>query len=193
MANVDLRGQSAPASRTLRRHRHSTVAQSWQPPCELNQHQWVVAGQSIGRLSRSSQWWVGDWLLYGDTRWGEKYAHAARITRYDVKSLRNMAWVASRITHDRRRSELSFSHHALVAMFDHDEQERWLDYAVTNRMACSDLRVALKAAGRTRGEVAQVTESPKAAPTAAGEVSCPRCGARLTPALLRQHRSSNSA
>jgi hypothetical protein len=152
----------------------------------------VAAGQSIGRLSRSSQWWVGDWLLYGGARWGEKYVHAAQITRYDVKSLRNMAWVASRITHDRRRSELSFSHHALVAMFDHDEQERWLAYAVTNRMACSDLRLALKAACRTGDDAGQAAPSPHAAPIAASEVTCPRCGAQLAPTLLAQYGSSGA-
>jgi hypothetical protein len=40
-------------------------------------------------------------VRYGTARWGEKYAEAARVTGYDVASLRNMAWVASRASEER--------------------------------------------------------------------------------------------
>jgi hypothetical protein len=41
----------------------------------------------------------------------------------------NMAYVAGRFAPERRRAELSFSHHAEVAALAPDEQEEWLDRA----------------------------------------------------------------
>ena len=49
-------------------------------------------------MSRVSSWWVGDWLQYGTSKWGEKYSEAARITGYDVKTLRNIVYVAKRFS-----------------------------------------------------------------------------------------------
>src|ERR1044072_8069353 len=72
-----------------------TSAVAWHPQQELDRHQWAATGKRLGAIGRCSQWWIGDWIRYGTTRWGERYAQASRITGYDVSSLRNMAWVAS--------------------------------------------------------------------------------------------------
>jgi hypothetical protein len=66
---------------------------------------WVAAGLSLGELGRVSNWWVGDWLRYGTSRWGEKYAEAARITGFDGKTLRNIVYVVSRFDLSRRRDK----------------------------------------------------------------------------------------
>jgi hypothetical protein len=46
-------------------------------------------------MLRGSRWWIGDWLLYGSARWGERYVEASRVTGYEPKSLRNMRYVSS--------------------------------------------------------------------------------------------------
>lgn len=147
----------------------------WAPTGELDRSGWVVAGRRLGSIGRCSQWWVGDWLQYGLTRWGERYVEAARITGYDPKSLRNIAYVAARYDLSRRRDNLSWSHHAELAMLAPHEQDTWLDRALQERLSVSDLRTELRARGRR--------STPLAGDDSVGEeyvlVVCPNCGHAL--------------
>ena len=59
----------------------------WEPQGELDHPAWVEAGRKLGALGRGGQWWVGDWLVYGTFRWGQKYSEAARVTGYESGSL----------------------------------------------------------------------------------------------------------
>jgi len=47
-------------------------------------------------------WWVGDWLNYGEARYGEMYSQAIEITGYASQTLADAKWVASRIEPSRR-------------------------------------------------------------------------------------------
>jgi hypothetical protein len=148
----------------------STVA--WVPNADLAHPEWIAAGRRLGSIGRCSQWWVGDWLRYGTVRWGEKYVEAAKITGYDPKSLRNIAYVASRYELSRRRDSLSWSHHAELAMLDPAEQDEWLDRASQDRLSVSDLRTELRAQGRgskNRTDDDSIGEDPVS-------VTCPNCG-----------------
>lgn len=136
--------------------------------------EWIRAGQRLGAMTRCSQWWLGDWVRYGTGRWGEKYKEAARITGYDIHSLRNIAYVAGRVEVSRRRDNLTWSHHAEVSSLDPDEQDRWLDLASAEKMSVSDLRVELRSARRRResAEGAELLRPPR---RVAGRVMCPEC------------------
>ncbi len=134
-------------------------------------------GHRFGGMARCSPWLLGDWIRYGNYRWGEKYREAMRITGYDVQSLRNFAYVAGRIEPSRRRDDLSWSHHAEVCALTDAEQEQWLDVAVAERMSVADLRVELRAARRgerKRREVEQRIDVDTET------VTCPECGHRFT-------------
>ncbi len=120
-------------------------AVAWIPSEELGRREWVAVGRRFGSVSRCSQWWVGDWVRYGDTRWGERYTEAARITGYDVKSLRNMAYVAVSFRLSRRRDNLTWSHHAELASLTECQQEDWLDRAIADRLSVADLRLERRA------------------------------------------------
>ena len=148
----------------------SSVA--WTPTRDIAYEEWLLTGRRLGEVSRCSQWWLGDWIRYGTTRYGEKYVLAARLTRYDVSSLRNMAYVASRFDVSRRRDELSWSHHAEVAALDAAEQDRWLDYAVARRLSVADLRVELRAARKAQHADAAV----EATNSEESSEICPMCG-----------------
>jgi len=157
----------------------STVA--WQPQQELDQHQWASTGRRLGAIGRCSQWWIGDWIRYGTARWGERYAQAARITGYDVASLRNMAWVASQYDDlSLRNDKLTWSHHVLLAPLAASERVVWLKRAVDERLSVADLRIELH--GNKRQEQAGLTagEATIATTTAtASHVVCPHCGHEL--------------
>lgn len=155
---------------------------AWQPKAEMDRFGWIATGRRLGAMSRSSQWWVGDWVRYGSERWGEKYAQAAKITGYDVHSLRNMAYVASRFEASRRRDNLTWSHHAEIAPLELEEQELWLDRASQERLSVSDLRVELRSARRAdKGSLSDRVE-PDAPDLPM--IVCPQCGHQLVPSQL---------
>jgi len=87
--------------------------------------------QDIGRNLRSAegaiQFWIGDWINFGERKWGERYLEAVRETGYDYKTLRNLAWVAKRFELSRRRDNLSWSHHQEVTALPPEIANRLLD------------------------------------------------------------------
>jgi hypothetical protein len=154
---------------------------AWMPSRDLEYSNWVLEGRRIGLIGKGSPWWIGDWLNYGTTKWGERYVEAVKITGYDAKSLRNMRYVASRFDLSLRRDKLMWSHHALLAAMEPDEQRHWLDLALANRFSIEDLRLELRAAHRG-GYAAALHDKPS---TGAGRdnetLVCPQCGYKLTP------------
>lgn len=141
----------------------------WEPTHELAHPQWLNVGRRLGAVSRCNKWWVGDWLHYGAARWGERYTEAAKVTGYDPKSLRNIAYVSLRFVPSRRRDNLSWSHHAEVAALSDDEQDHWLDFSISHKLSVSDLRFELRALRRHGGD-------EPAPPTPLTPMLCPHCG-----------------
>ena len=62
---------------------------------------------------------------------------ASRITGYDVQTLMNMVYVATRFESGRRRERLSWSHHAELAALEPPEQEEWLTRPRANVSPCA--------------------------------------------------------
>jgi|SRR6478609_1713256 len=154
---------------------------AWLPRGEPGQAAWLATGRRLGAIGRCSQWWIGDWIRYGTARWGERYAEAARVTGYDVASLRNMAWVAAQFDVSLRSDKLTWSHHVLLAPLEPEEQKRWLDQALRERLSVADLRLELKAsrAGKEKAALPAAEAEPAAA--ASADV-CPHCGHELSTA-----------
>lgn len=151
---------------------------AWAPQRDLDHSDWLAAGRRLGAIGRCSQWWIGDWVRYGTAKWGEKYAEAARVTGYDIASLRNMAWVASRFELSLRNDKLTWSHHVLLAPLEPDEQREWLRRASEERLSVADLRLELRA--RRGGEDRESSRSAGAATADRAEVPvCPHCGHAL--------------
>jgi hypothetical protein len=145
--------------------------------CELGDsldlEAWIRLGMRLGTIGRASAWWIGDWVNYGNARFGEKYSRAARVTGYDVQSLMNMALVSSKFQISRRREKLSWSHHAELAALPEDEQERWLDQAERTRLSVHALRGKLRV---TRMQTTRRNHPQRQSDEDAHAVVCPRCG-----------------
>lgn len=159
---------------------------TWHPSRELEFVHWVRQGRWLGAVGRGCGWWIGDWIRYGNARYGEKYEAAARITGYDVHSLMNMAYVASRVDPSRRREHLSFSHHAELAALPSDEQELWLNRIESEQLSVRALRRALRAPDGERAglpgrlRALPVGAEPARAPQTHGHPKvCPNCGHRF--------------
>lgn len=163
---------------------YTVDAVAWTPTQDLQLPQWTEVGRRLGTMGRSSQWWLGDWVRYGVSKWGEKYKAAARITGYDGHSLRNMAYVASRFDLSRRRDKLSFSHHAEVSALLPAEQDAWLELADKRKLSVGDLRVELRAAGRRCDRLVGLDAPPLVADGGIAAV-CPECAHAFTVPLAR--------
>lgn len=146
---------------------------SWSAPDAMSRELWIQSGRRLGAIGRGVGWWIGDWLRFGNERYGEKYAKASRITGYDPQTLMNMVYVASNVDPSRRREKLSWSHHAEVAALAADEQDRWLDLAEGSRLSVHDLRLTLRSP-HTQAGAAKIDEPPT--PDSA---VCPACGHSL--------------
>lgn len=147
------------------------TAVAWSPEATLGMREWADHGHRLGVIGRGAGWWIGDWVRYGNERFGERFVRASRITGYDVQTLMTMVYVASRFEPHERREALSWSHHAELAAVEPQERERWLDLAETQRLSVRCLREEMRRARR----LAEGT-APAAATTTA---VCPACGCRI--------------
>jgi hypothetical protein len=118
-------------------------------PDHLSYEDWARLGHALVRVHRGVQWWIGDWLLYGEHRYGEKYAQATVETGLSPDSLKRFQWVASRLPPERRHPALSFSHHEAVAAMPADAADAWLELAEQRQLSSRDFRAEVRAAGPT--------------------------------------------
>jgi hypothetical protein len=141
-------------------------------PNQLSYPIWERIGKQISLICDSSAWWLGDWLIYGEQAYADRYRMAIEQTSLDYQTLRNYAWVARRFSLSRRRDKLSFAHHAEVAALPEEEQDLWLGRAEQHGWSRNRLRRELRGAARIAqaGEAANASDSrPAAGRRTAGE------------------------
>jgi hypothetical protein len=102
--------------------------------------EWSEFGKKIRTVEGAVQWLIGDWLNYGETKYGEKYKPAIEATGYDYQTLANEKQVSRRFQISRRREDLSWSHHAEVAGVDDDIGDKLLQQAETEQLTVKELR-----------------------------------------------------
>ncbi|MFI9584379.1 LmbU family transcriptional regulator [Streptomyces sp. NPDC052236] len=118
---------------------------SLQLPEDLPLDTWCRIGDRILSVSDSSAWWIGDWLVFGQEKYRDRYKHAMKETSLDYQTLRNYAWVARKFLPSRRRDDLTFQHHMEVAALTEDEQDHWLNFAYRLKWSRNELRKQIKA------------------------------------------------
>lgn len=113
--------------------------------------EWDAVGKTLDFLKGAIQFAYGDWLRYGEKRWGEKYAQAVEETGKDAGTLRDYVWVSSAVDLSLRKDNLSFDHHKAVAPMrkedgspDIEKQRHYLELAVEKELPVSKLRGVIK-------------------------------------------------
>jgi hypothetical protein len=110
-------------------------------PNDLTFDQWTAIGSVLQGAQRSMMWWIGDWLHFGERKWGEMYADAVEQTGRQEQTLMNAKWVAGRMPISRRREKLSWGHHAAVAGAEGEsEQDELLALAESDGLNVNELR-----------------------------------------------------
>lgn len=96
------------------------------------------------QVKRTSQFWIGDCLVFAEKNYGEKYSQFIEATDYKYGSLRNLKSLCSKIELSSRNDNLSFAHHKTVAKFKSSViQIKWLKFADTNNLDSIQLRQAI--------------------------------------------------
>lgn len=98
-------------------------------PEHLSFEEWEDVGRTLGRIDSGKRWWVGDWLNYGEKKYGQTYSQGMEATGLSYDSVSNCAWMARKFPITRRREHLSWSHHEVVSKFEPDVADALLDLA----------------------------------------------------------------
>jgi N6-adenosine-specific RNA methylase IME4 len=101
---------------------------------------WERIGRKLAYVQGAVMFWIGDFVNYGERKWGERYSQALDATDYEYQTLQNAAYVSRAVDISRRRENLPFSQHAEVASLEPDEQEAWLDTAEQEALSVRELR-----------------------------------------------------
>lgn len=115
-------------------------------PDDMPYEQWAEFGETLTRAEGSYLWAVGDWMHYGAEHYGAKAIQLAAAVGLSERSVWNATSVCKRVPFDRRRPELSFSHHDTVASLAVEDQIGWLQVAVDEGLSVSALRDHVAAA-----------------------------------------------
>lgn len=124
---------------------------------------WLALGRFLGDIDGASRWWIGDWLNFGESLYGEdsaqgtddlhsRYDEAQRITGLDHGTLMNIRSVCGRIPKERRRAEVKFWIHAEVAALEPADQVKWLQRAIDESLNRVQLRAAIRGVPATEPE-----------------------------------------
>ncbi len=111
---------------------------------ELTFEEWHNLGLQLVPIAKSIGFIVGDWINYGESRYGEKYDEALKRTGLSYKTLQEYSYVARRVEMSVRTDNLDFHHHKLVAKCkDPEAQRKWLDTAVKENLSVARLRKSM--------------------------------------------------
>ena len=106
--------------------------------------------RTVLSINKSSCWLLGDILLLGDTRWGNryiasKYEEAMQATGLSASTIRRIVLTCKKFPVDKRHPGLSFTHHQEIASTDADpdQREEVLQRAAEEKLTCTALRKQL--------------------------------------------------
>ena len=102
--------------------------------------EWMDLMQSLVRLETAFQFAIGDALIWGESRYGEKYSQAMEATGLSYQALANMVWVARKVPMQNRMDGLSWTHHRVVASVEPVDQLPFLEYASASGLSATGLQ-----------------------------------------------------
>jgi len=136
---------------------------------QTTKEEWLTAGRSVLNAIAFSGFMLGDWLVFGETSFTKDeagktfYAEAEKMTGLDNGTLRNMKSVAKAFPPDKRRPNVSFEHHRLLASAKAKPETA----ALLDRIADEKLSVAaMKETEDYKAIKAKPAQSPEAAAAA---------------------------
>lgn len=112
---------------------------------EMSFVRYEALGKALGLINRACSWWIGDWLIFGEGTYSERYSQAMEATGLAEQTITNRAYVCRAIPPSRRLQGVPFSVHAEVASMTPREQVKWLQRAAEGGWSVKELRSRMKA------------------------------------------------
>jgi len=112
-------------------------------------NEWKEIGRGLSNLEKSVQFFIGDWIRFGNDELGIKYTdpkvydELVQITGYTRKTLQDYKSISER-TSSIRIEDLSFSHHQQVASLPPEQQKKLLMMASKQKLSKNELRQEVK-------------------------------------------------
>jgi hypothetical protein len=111
---------------------------------DLSFDEWDALGQKLAPVGKSIGFIIGDWINYGEGRYGEKYDDALGRTGLAYQTLMNYSYVARKVEISLRKENLDLHHHLVVAKLKtSEEKEFWLDMALKHKLGIRRLRKSI--------------------------------------------------
>lgn len=109
-------------------------------PRILSFDEWMGYGKTLSAMQDSIPWWVGDWINYGEAKYGETYSQGLSLWDFGYQTLTNMAYVSRRYPPDQRTS-LSWTHHRHAASMEPKERGALLKKAKDEEWTTRQLQI----------------------------------------------------
>lgn len=104
---------------------------------------WMDYGQVLKTLDGTArQFAIGDWIVHGFDHYEHGKWEAVQQIWTDTQpdTLRQYEWVSKRVKSVTRVTDLSWTHHRIIAELEPDKQRHWLEQAALNKWSVSTLR-----------------------------------------------------
>jgi len=115
-------------------------------PADIAWDSYVALGSFLGELKSRGNFYLGDWLIFGEGTFGERFAQAGEATGLSEQTLLRVMTICRNVPPSRRHPQLSWSVHACVASLGAREQKMWLKRAAEHGWGYAELRKAMQAA-----------------------------------------------
>lgn len=118
--------------------------------------QWKTLGSVLRTIEQANQFWVGDWVNFGDGKFPDMVKQTAKDLGYDEQTIRQYARVARRFGNAtrvapeevasgvNRRDDLSFGHHLAVAALTPVAANEILDYAEKEHLTVREIEAEVR-------------------------------------------------
>ena len=126
---------------------------------------WMTVADTLRAMNQGWQWWAGDLIIHGETTLGDEI-YQFFGERKAEKTWLNAAWICRQFPAEARNSDLSFSHHAILAGPDFSEDARTdlLAEAAAESWSVRELRESARQWLVDNGIVPDVGTQPPDAP-----------------------------
>ena len=109
---------------------------------DMTFEEWESIGVTLSQIDKSMSWWIGDWLNYGEGKFGDKVWQVADRLGLTYEHLANVKSVTKKISC--RHEKLSFTHHQEVASLPPEQQEEVLNKAEEEKLNIRETRELVK-------------------------------------------------
>jgi N6-adenosine-specific RNA methylase IME4 len=122
--------------------------------------EWDVVGSILRYFHTGMQFWLGDWMNFGEKRYGEKYSQALEASGYELKTLQTYAWVANKVKPAQRVEAIPYGHYVNgLAGLDESDQARWVKKLLDNpEMTRAEFQKELRAEKRKKNVEQQLPD-----------------------------------